>query len=299
VSRETAIRAIAGDIRRLEKNGYAPDSITRVVLELLQGVCGFLFNAPLDMWIETLIRRDFPSLRPAQFVSLHRLANEGLKATVHPEIRKATPLTILRATTALNGVQALFLDEFAHGITDFWSHYRGFDSASTSQRLFQRWKDRRDNLQPGDEYDLVDEFAEVLGMRGWYEWKPDSGNDENSTGKPHTGTTNPVLLQEKHPAAVWHLLDALQRFDPLPVDKVRDIATEIATLGQQGLDYACPEKQYALHSLPGESFSGLQLMCLMYAGFKHIAPDANPGMDLEEPFQQALKLFEARRGTAP
>jgi Tfp pilus assembly protein PilF len=295
-SREKAIRAIASDIRRLERDGYAPDSITRVVLELVQGVCGFLFNAPLDMWVETLIRRDFPSLRPAQFVSLHRLANEGLKATVHPDIRKRTPLKILRAITALNGAQALFLDEFTHGISDFWSHYRDFDSASTSQRLFQRWKDHRDQLQPGDEYELVDEFAEILGMQGWYEWKSDSGKDENSTGEAKTGTSNPVLLQEKHPAAVWHLLDALQRFDPLPVDKVREIATEIATLGQQGLDYASPEKQYSLRSLPGESFSGLQLMCLMYAGFKRVTPDADPGMDLHEPFLQAMKLFDARRG---
>jgi hypothetical protein len=228
-------------------------------------------------------------------VSLHRLANEGLKATVHPEIRKATPLTILRATTALNGVQALFLDEFAQGATDFWSHYRGFDSAATSQRLFQRWKDRQDNLQPGDEYDLVDEFAVILGMRGWYEWKPDSGKDDNSTGRSDTGTANPSLLQEKHSAVAWFLLDALQRFDPLPVDKVRDIAIEIATLGQRGLDYASPEKQYSLRSLPDDSFSGLQLMCLMYAGFIRVAPDADPGMDLEEPFQQALKLYHGKR----
>ncbi|MEO8352011.1 MAG: hypothetical protein ABI680_09785, partial [Chthoniobacteraceae bacterium] len=51
-------------------------------------------------------------LRHAQFVSLHRLANESLAATINPQIRKLTPPKVLRALTALNGAAALFLDEF-------------------------------------------------------------------------------------------------------------------------------------------------------------------------------------------
>jgi hypothetical protein len=35
---------------------------------------------------------------------------------------------------------------------------------------------------------------------------------------------------------------------------------------------------------PGESFSGLQLICLMYAGFKRIAPEQDTGMDLNDPW---------------
>ena len=31
--------------------------------------------------------------------------------------------------------------------------------------------------------------------------------------------------------------------------------------------------------------------CLMYAGFKRIAPDQNTGMDLNEPWITALELF--------
>jgi hypothetical protein len=54
-----------------------------------------------------------------------------------------------------------------------------------------------------------------------------------------------------------------------------------------------------LKSLPGERFSGLQLMCLMFAGFKRFAPDVDGGLDLDAPFLQALELFEKReRGGA-
>ena len=56
---------------------------------------------------------------------------------------------------------------------------------------------------------------------------------------------------------------------------------EIAILGQSGLDYASSEQKYRLASLPGETFSGLQLMRLMYVGFKDIQPTLDVGMALQ------------------
>jgi len=111
------------------------------------------------------------------------------------------------------------------------------------------------------------------------------------------GPTNPELLQEKYPAAVWHLLDALKRFDSLDPRRVGEITFEVARLGESGLDYANPEKKYTLSAYPGESFSGLQLMCLMYAGFKRIAPEQDTGMDLNEPWITALGLFNAGKNS--
>lgn len=294
-SRERAIRSLAADIKRLERQGYAGDSITQVVLDLVSGLCGSLFNAPLDLLIELRIHREMPALRPAQFVSLHRLAEEALAGTINPEIRKLTPPKVLKPLTALNGTAALFLDDLTNGATAFWPRYQKLDGANLSPRLFQLWQDRKDSLQPGDEYDLVDEFAEILGLTGWYEWRPDPGTHEVTEAPVKEGTTNPELLKQKHPAAVWFLLDALKRYAALPVEKVREIAFEIALLGQRGLDYASPEPQYTLRSLPGESFSGLHLMCLMHAGFQQIAPEHDTGMDLAEPFLTALELFQQRK----
>jgi hypothetical protein len=42
-----------------------------------------------------------------------------------------------------------------------------------------------------------------------------------------------------------------------------EITFEVARLGESGLDYANAEKKYTLAAYPGDSFSGLQLMCLM------------------------------------
>ena len=280
----------------MERQGYSGDSITRVVLDLVGGLSACIFNTPLDMWIETLLGREMPALRHAQFVSLHRLAGEALAATTQPEIRKLTPPKVLRALTALTGAAALFLDDFTHGVTDFWTQYPRLDGANLSPRIFQLWKDRRDALQPGDEYDLVDAFADLLGLRGWYEWKPDPGTHEVTEPPAKEGTTNPELLRQKYPAAVWFLLDALKRYATMDVEQVRAIAFEIGMLGRSGLDYASPEKKYTLSSIPGETFSGLQLMCLMHAGFKRIAPEQDTGMDLDGPFLTALELHQKREG---
>jgi hypothetical protein len=292
-SRELAIRSLAPDIKKLERKGYSDDSITRVVLDLVGGLCGSIFNTPLDMLIETLLQREMPALRHAQFVSLHRLAGEALAATTHSEVRKLTPPKVLRASTALNGATALFLDDFTHRATDFWIHYQRLDGANLSPRLFQLWKDRRDALEPGDEYDLVDAFADLLGLGDWYEWKPDPGTHEVTEAPAKEGTTNPELLRQKYPAAVWFLLDALKRYAPMDVEQVRAITFEIGMLGRSGLDYASPDKKYTLRTLPDETFSGLHLMCLMHAGFKRIAPDVDSGMDLDEPFLQALAIFNS------
>jgi hypothetical protein len=267
------------------------------VLDLVAGLSGSVFNTPLDMWIETLLHREMPALRHAQFVSLHRLASEALVAATLPEIRKLTPPKVLRASTALNGTAALFLDDFTHGATDFWAQYQRLDGAKQSPRLFQLWIDRRDALEAGEEYELVDAFADLLGLRGWYEWKPDPGTHKVTEVPAKEGTTNPELLREKHPAAVWFLLDALKRYESMDVEQVRAIAFEIGMLGRSGLDYSSPEKKYTLRTLPGESFSGLHLMCLMHAGFKRIAPELDSGIDLEDPFLTALQLYNAGKGT--
>jgi tetratricopeptide (TPR) repeat protein len=69
------------------------------------------------------------------------------------------------------------------------------------------------------------------------------------------GPTNPELLQEKHPAAVWHLLDALKRFENLEAPRVAEITFEVARLGESGLDCSSPEKKYRLTAYPEESFA--------------------------------------------
>ncbi len=295
-TRETAIRSVAGDVRKWEKAGYPEQKVTEVTRTLVGGLCEFLFNCPLDMLIELHLRDTFKPLQPAQFLSVRKMALEAWQTNSNPEVRRLTPRKIFQASLALNGAYGLFLDDLFHGASEFAAPYRGLENFALSQRLWKHWQERAKNLGPGEEYRLVDEFADVVGLRDWYEWRPDPGHHEATAEPLKEGTTNPALLKQKQPAAVFYFLDAFKRFEAMTPEQVRNVAFEIALLGRNGLDYAAPDERYELRSLPERKFSGLHLMCLMFAGFKRVAPEHDVGMDLNDSFLAALGLFNAEKG---
>jgi hypothetical protein len=51
-------------------------------------------------------------------------------------------------------------------------------------------------------------------------------------------------------------------------------------------------KTAGLFEFEGTPPSGLHLMCLMYAGFKRVAPEHEVQMDLNDPFLTALQMHK-------
>jgi hypothetical protein len=72
--------------------------------------------------------------------------------------------------TALAGLAALFFDHLSGGVTDFAAHYQHLDGFELSRKLWDHWCAKSPGMQPGDEFSVVDGFAEILGLRGTYEW---------------------------------------------------------------------------------------------------------------------------------
>lgn len=75
-TRETAIRSMSADFKKFERARMNNNKVAEVMVELISGTCGFLFNAPLDMLIERRIKERLPDLRYAQYCSLLQLARE-------------------------------------------------------------------------------------------------------------------------------------------------------------------------------------------------------------------------------
>ncbi len=125
------------------------------------------------MLIERHLRETFPALRPCQLLSVRTMANDALNVNMNRDILKVTPRKLHHAVIALNGAYCLELDNLFAGATAFADPYRKMDNFSMARRLHDHWTSRADSLAPGDEYDLVDEFADMLGVRGWYHWLPD------------------------------------------------------------------------------------------------------------------------------
>ncbi len=291
-NREAAILQTAKEIRALEKRGFSGDEMAGVLDQLFTGANAFLFNCPLDMLIERRLLRELPILKEAQFTSVCMLASDGLAVTLNKQIRSIVPPTIQRINDTLNAVYAIFVDDLFGGATSFAKHYRDLPGYNSAEKLFAQWAEASRQSEPGGEYGIVDIFAEHLGMSDWFTWRQDRGfiPPENLDLGTSEGVSNPELLQQKAPASVMYLLGALQKFDGMPESKVKEISFEIAMRGREGIDYSDPDKKYALNSMPGQELSGLQMMCLMYAGFKRFAPELDPGMDLQKEYEQALLL---------
>jgi tetratricopeptide (TPR) repeat protein len=87
--------------------------------------------------------------------------------------------------------------------------------------------------------------------------------------------------------AVMYCLGSLEKYALLGTDKTR----EIAMLGRSGLDSTDPTPKYHLNSLSG-SFKGLQLVCMMYVGFKQIAAESDIGFDVSKEYAEAVGIFK-------
>lgn len=92
---------------------------------------------------------------------------------------------------------------------------------------------------------------------------------------------------------IIYCLSAIELFSKSSNEKVKEIAFEIAMLGNSGLAINDPGKKYTLESLEGK-FSGVELLCYMFVGFKIIDNTLPPVADLETEYQQALKIYRSR-----
>ena len=90
-TREYAVHAIADHITKLQRQGYAEDSITNTILKLTSGLSNQIFNCPLDMVVETNIYNKYPELRHSQFASLHQMHLEALQTFTNQEVKQLTP----------------------------------------------------------------------------------------------------------------------------------------------------------------------------------------------------------------
>ncbi|MDO9066978.1 MAG: hypothetical protein Q7W05_00795 [Deltaproteobacteria bacterium] len=148
-----------------------------------------------------------------------------------------------------------------------------------------------ENFTPGDEYDVVDEYARLLKLLSWYDWQPD--RSPLRTGREPQKSASSIPLTTEKPEAYTFCLDAIRRFDGQSRDHIFAAISEISILGMNGIDHTSPGKTFTLKSYPGETFSGLHLLCLMYVGFKLYDPKVDCGLDFAEAYELAQESRKA------
>lgn len=89
--------------------------------------------------------------------------------------------------------------------------------------------------------------------------------------------------------AVMYLSGMLERLETMTLADKQALALEVAVKGREGLDINSPQQRYTLRNLPGD-FSGLHLLCVLYATLKDLDPKLDPGFDFAQEYKMAQAL---------
>jgi len=92
--------------------------------------------------------------------------------------------------------------------------------------------------------------------------------------------------------AVSYCLQALQLFEAMDHQRFMVVLSEVAAVGQGGLQVNEPGTTRSLKTLPG-SWSELALACLIHVDMKRLMPDEDSGLGIEAEYEEALRMLAA------
>ena len=91
-----------------------------------------------------------------------------------------------------------------------------------------------------------------------------------------------------------YCLQALQLFEGMDQQRFMAVISEVAAVGQGGLQINEPGTCRSLKTLPG-SWSDLALACLIHVGMKRLMPDEDSGLGIGAEYEEAVRLQGAER----
>jgi hypothetical protein len=289
---EVIRKTIQRDVVTLRQKGLPPEQVTDFIRQVTDGLLTQLYNAPIDLLVESRLLENHPEFAPLVYSSVKAQLELGLQAAEDTQTRRLSPRVIFRANVAMNGTFALWFEARWPRRTDLLDRYQRTEQWPLARRLYAEWERLVPAWTPGAEYEWVDRWAEVLGFTEWFTWI--DGNEEvpASTSTPHTPEYKvraDVTSEIEQMAYMHYLLGALEWLDREGLVRAREVAEEIAALGMGGIALG-GERKYTLRSLPGKEFSGRHLVSYLYVCLKAIDPTLDPGIDLHEAYLQALEL---------
>ncbi len=312
---EKFVSKYAAAVRKLRKSGLDEHTVNEYFQQVFQGINSQTFNTPVDLFIEQKLYDEFPNLRPYQFLSLYRIIGKSIEATTDKKVIDITPKDLVVKSKILGLIQALQYKDI-YGIdmiSEFKASKREVDEA---QDMYAEYLDYKNDKAPGEEYELIANWAEDLGLDDNFDLV-----DENKYRKAESSDIDDILkkieqdpfgLEDKdkqkeqemqdflksreksgvNSAVIMYMLGALEYFRDMPKDQIKQIAMEIALQGAHGYD--TKKKDYKLSSIPNKTFTGFQILAYYYVSFKLAVPELvdQLGLPYEDEYQMAMDMFE-------
>lgn len=308
------VKTIAPTLQKLKSLGLPSTTIDQFSTGLFEGLNSQIFNAPVDLLIENFLYHQYAELRPYQFISLHHLLQEGIKAVTDPKILELSPKDIVSKSKVYNLTGALqFKDLFG---LDFIRDYNASPTElKQATEFYTEYLDYKEDKKPAEEYELVLHWAQDLKLDQNFELV-----DENQYRNKRTNIENLLTAIENDPfdlethnplyeketdkflktqeqnglnmAIVMFMVDALQFFEHQPPAETKKIALEIAMQGTQGYD--TQKTNYKISAIANKTFSGYHILAYYYVSWAIAIPDMLAQLQLpyEQEYEMALTMFK-------
>lgn len=185
-----------------------------------------------------------------------------------------------------------------------------------AEEMFDEFLEYRNDKKPGEEYELVENWAKDLKLDKNFELvdeleyrkktkdidsiisdleKDPLGLDSDLSRKQQEMDTfqDHAETLGTNMAVVMYMVDALQYFENMPLDKVRNIAFEIAMIGTQGI--SPDQKNYKVGLIPDKTFSGYHLLAYYYVSWAIAEPGKLDSLRLpyKDEYTMAKMMYNA------
>lgn len=296
------------ELKELSRKGYSEKSLNGFINALFDGLNRQSYNAPIDLFIEDFLFSNYQELRPFQFVSLYGLAMEYKNSATNKQVTQVTPKKVQNANRVMNLVFTLHFKEL-FGL-DLVSRFNPTpNEIREANALFKEYKEYQTDREAGEEYELVQHWAEDLKVDKYFELidedthrkRVETGNLIDSIENDPFGLESDKDFKQSemdkfqksqaaigvNMAVVMFMVDALQYFKDKPKDKIKTIALEIAMLGTQGI-VPGGEHKYKLANVPSKEFSGYHLLAYYYVSWSIAIPEMLA--ELKLPYDKEFEL---------
>jgi Flp pilus assembly protein TadD len=205
-------------------------------------------------------------------------ARQALEAAIELEPQNSFALRSLGSLLVIAGALAAGVERFRQALEV------APDDPVTALNLAQALL----QLDPQEHRDEADRMLlQVIEAHPYGELANKAREVRGSIAARDLRTDQPQGLRQD---AVNYCLQALQLFEGMDQQRFIAVLSEVAAVGQGGLQINEPGTSRSLKSLPGQ-WSDLALACLIHVGMKRLTPDEDSGLGIEAEYEEAVRLL--------
>jgi hypothetical protein len=160
-------RALLAPDGMARKYGLKDAQVAELQSMFLGGLLTHLLSIPIGLRVGAWLMTTYPELGELQQAVVRRELAAAREALA-PQIREGTPAKVYTSSLCISAAFALFWAT-AYSQPDLQAPYRlKYEKGGT--QLLTIWRDLPDD--PAHDVELVDRWADALGLGSWYTWAP-------------------------------------------------------------------------------------------------------------------------------